>query len=82
MKLSEVINSMNGWELLEVESEFKREFNELGALRALLAAAWVTLNRKEPTSWASVKSMALTEIQALFDPEDEDPLAENSDGGS
>ncbi len=69
---TEFAKSLTGFEILDIEDQFHREFNALGNTRATLGMAWALLNRSGQASWREVKAMSMKEIEDLFAPETTD----------
>lgn len=84
MPLSVAVEEMTGFEVIAIESHFKRDFQDLGAMKTLIGAVWVYGNRNgQKMEWATAKGMTLKQMQNYFVPEPEEEIEgePNSDLG-
>jgi hypothetical protein len=84
LPLSAAIEELTGFEVIGIQTHFKTDFSELGAVRSLLGAVWAYGNRDGASmSWNAVKALTLKQLNGMFapEPEDTDPSDPDSDVG-
>jgi hypothetical protein len=82
LTLSGAIEELTGFDVIAIETHFKRDFQDLGGFKTLLGAVWVYGNRDgRKMEWQAVKSMTLKQLNGYFVPEPTEAVEGESEVG-
>jgi hypothetical protein len=77
--LSEAVQGLTGFEVIAIQERYRTTMEHLGAIKLTLGTVWAWENRTTKTSWPTVESRTLKDLNGYFAAEPDDTDAEEPD---